>query len=182
MPARVRLPTVGAVDTLSVFNGFDSRYPCWLALAGIPLLTGVSWTTRHISGWTLANVESMTPCSVLRCPRPEAGAYLIRGSNMEPPVCAEHLESLESGARWKLTVGEGVPDEHGKQPLQLTLLMEDDLPPELLAWDGSWSIGDQQGLDVTLQIGNQEVSFWAPELAVRRLSSFLAAPAPTPRT
>lgn len=95
---------------------------------------------------------------------------------MEPPVCAEHLTALENGARWRLTVGGGLPDEHGRQSLQLTLLMEKDLPPELLAWDGSWSIGDQPGMDVTLQIGNQEVSFWASELAVKRLSSFLAAP------
>lgn len=95
---------------------------------------------------------------------------------MEPPVCYEHLTTLQNGARWKLTVGEGVPDEHGKQSLQLTLLMENDLPPELLEWDGSWSIGDQPGLNVTLQLSNQEVTFWASELATKRLSSFLAAP------
>jgi hypothetical protein len=118
----------------------------------------------------------MTSCSVLRCPRPQDGVYLIRGSNMEPPVCAEHLTALQNGARWKLTVGEGVPDEQGRQSLQLTLLMENDLPPELVGWDGSWSIGDQPGMNVTLYISNQEVSFWAPELAVKRLSSFLATP------
>jgi hypothetical protein len=47
MPARVRLPTVGAVGTLFLFERFASRYPCWLALAGIPLLTGVSSSTRR---------------------------------------------------------------------------------------------------------------------------------------
>lgn len=117
-----------------------------------------------------------TSCSVLRCGRPQAGAYLIAGSNIEPPVCAEHLTKLENGARWFLTAGEGLPSDDGRPYLQHTFLMDGDLPPELLGWDGSWSITDQPGMNITLQIGQQEVSFWAPELAVKRLSSFLAAP------
>lgn len=127
--------------------------------------------------WTFGNVASMITCSVLRCPKTSSGVFkLVPGSNMEPPVCADHLETLESGARWMLTPGDGMPDDSGRPSLRLTLLMDADLPPELMAWDGDWSITDQPGMNVRLLVGQQEVTFWASELAAKRLSSFLAAP------
>jgi hypothetical protein len=68
MPARVRLPTVGAVDTLSIFGDSISRYPCWLALAGIPPLTGVSLSSPRMYGLTFGNVANMTTPSTVKPP------------------------------------------------------------------------------------------------------------------
>jgi hypothetical protein len=68
MPARVRLPTVGAVGRLSIFGESISRYPCWLALAGISLLTGVSLSSPQIMGFPLGNVASMTAPSNMKPP------------------------------------------------------------------------------------------------------------------
>jgi hypothetical protein len=56
LPARVRLPSVGAVGRLFLFERFASRYPCWLALAGIPPLTGVSSSNQISTPGTLGNV------------------------------------------------------------------------------------------------------------------------------
>jgi len=126
---------------------------------------------------TFGNVGSMTTCSVLRCPEASSGVFqTVPNSNMEVPVCAGHLEKLENGARWMLTSGEGVPDDSGRPSLRLTLLLDADLPPELMGWDGDWSITDQPGMNVRLFVGDQEVTFWASELAAKKLSSFLAAP------
>lgn len=176
LPARVRLPSVGAVGRLFLFERFASRYPCWLALAGIPPLTGVSLSSPAYAGFPFGTVGSMTTCSVLRCPQTPLGTFAPR-QGFEMAVCAKHNSELENGARWHLTAGQAAPGEDGKPDMLVTLLMDDDLPPELTGWDGDWSITDQPGMNVRLVLGQQEVTFWASELAAKRLSSFLAAPA-----
>lgn len=146
MPARVRLPTVGAIGRLSIFERFASRYPCWLALAGIPPLTGVSLSSLDMRGLTFGNVGSMTTCQVLRCPSP--GATVITGGHNlgrinEAFICEEHKAAIDAGAHWdrqetQVLIGQDVAptlakvsvrDSEGTQGFTLTLETEDQANP-----------------------------------------------------
>jgi hypothetical protein len=147
MPARVRLPTVGAVGRLSIFGESISRYPCWLALAGISLLTGVSLFSPDIPGFPFANVGSMTTCQVLRCQHP--GSTVITGGEYlndihEAFICAEHRAEIDAGARWDIQ--------------DSRVLLGQDMPPAFAGWEVRDSVGTE-GLRVTLNASGQAKPF-----------------------
>jgi hypothetical protein len=85
------------------------------------------------------------------------------------------MAELESGARWMIDSGLGLPHESGMPSVKLTLLMGQDLPEQLMGFGGSRTIGDEPGIHVTLHVGQQEISFWTSEDVGNRLSSFLAS-------
>jgi hypothetical protein len=126
----------------------------------------------------------MTTCSVLRCPETPTGVFsLMPGSNLEVPVCAGHKAFLESGARWMVHGGTGLPPGEGSQESAgISILMGQDLPDHnrLTGFGVSRTIGNEPGFTVELDIdaadGQQRVSFWTTEDAGNRLGAFLANP------
>lgn len=126
----------------------------------------------------------MTTCSVLRCPETPTGVFkLMPVSSLEVPVCAGHKELLESGARWMVHGGTGLPPEGGTEGYAgISILMGGDLPEHnrLMGFGVSRTIGDEPGLAVELDLdaadGQRQVSFWTAEDVGKRLGSFLANP------
>lgn len=140
MPARVHLPTVGAVGRLSIFGDSISRYPCWLALAGIPPLTGVSSSAPDMYDWTLGNVWSMTTCEVLRCETPAASIFvLFEEPLLEAAVCPEHNTRLVAGDQWMLDADSGI-------------LMDSDIPPTVVEYTLSGLLSGQDGVSLNLEL------------------------------
>ena len=129
-----------------------------------------------------ASIASMTTCSVLRCPETPTGFFrLMPDSNLEVPVCVGHKTALESGARWMVHGGTGLPPEGGTEgSTGISILMGGDLPEHnrLIGFGVSRTIGDEPGFTVELDIdaadGQQRVSFWTTEDVGKRLGSFLA--------
>jgi hypothetical protein len=91
-------------------------------------------------------------------------------SNLEVPVCVGHKAALESGARWMVHGGTGLPPESGTEgSAGISILMGEELPEHnrLISFGVSRTIGDEPGLTVELDIdaaeGQQWVSFWTTE-------------------
>lgn len=115
----------------------------------------------------------MTSCSVLRCPETPTGVF-TPAPGLTASVCAEHKAELENGARWMLDSGMGVLTKGNTPAVAVTILMGRDLPPQLVGFGGSRTIGDEPGFHLSLQIGQEQASFWVSEDISKRLSSFLA--------
>jgi hypothetical protein len=143
MPARVRLPTVGAIGRLSIFERFASRYPCWLALAGIPPLTGVSLSIPQLPDHPFGTFESMNTCKVLRCQNQPAAIFvLLEQPLLQAAVCPEHNTRLVNGENWMLDAESGV-------------LMGSDIPPTVVEYTLSSLLTGEQGVMLNLELQTQ---------------------------
>jgi hypothetical protein len=163
---RVFYSTVGAVDSLSLFDRTISRYPCWLALAGIPPLTGVSLSSPAYTGFPFGTVGSMTTCQVLRCQEQGTAVYAVFDEPLlEALVCARHKEKMDAGEPWS------IPDDPG------VIHMGTDIAPKLVTWTATDQAGSPSGFTLNMELDAdgqpRSQSIWVSETEAQELLKYL---------